>query len=208
VVTVSGDNKLIATVGHDLSIILWNAVDGTRVRTLPGKEQSVESIAFSPDVSILASSGGQDKTARLWDQMTGELLHTLDGHGGTVHAVAFAPDGKSLATACRDRVVRLWDTRSGKLLARLRGRPLRRLFTRRPEPGRRWPRRHRLHLEYSFCASRTVPCSTRSISTIGIDAVPAKRVSMATILRYIASRQDLSAQVSSINSKNSVKSRR
>ena len=57
----------------------------------------VESIAFSPDGSTLAS-GAREKTIRLWDVVTGEQKRTLTGHMHWVKSIAFSPDGRTLAS--------------------------------------------------------------------------------------------------------------
>ena len=90
----------------------------------------VNSVAFSPDGSTIASgSGGYiwwdgDFTIRLWDADTGELRHTLEGHTRKVTRVAFSPDGSTIAStaAYGDNTIRLWDTDTGELRRILEGR--------------------------------------------------------------------------------------
>ncbi|KAK6611208.1 beta transducin-like protein HET-E4s [Botrytis cinerea] len=53
----------------------WSA----NLQTLEGHSGSVNSVAFSPDSSKVAS-GSSDHTIRLWDAVTGELLQKLEGH--------------------------------------------------------------------------------------------------------------------------------
>ena len=48
------------------------------MQTLEGHSGSVNSVAFSPDSSKVAS-GSSDHTIRLWDAVTGELLQKLEG---------------------------------------------------------------------------------------------------------------------------------
>jgi dipeptidyl aminopeptidase/acylaminoacyl peptidase len=72
-----------------------------------GHKREVNSVAFSPDGSLLASGSG-DRTVRLWRVEDGELLHALVGHANHVYSVAFSPDGSLLASGSGDRTVRLW----------------------------------------------------------------------------------------------------
>ena len=89
---------------------------GTLQHTLTGHTNWVNSTAFSPDGSTLASGGGwQDNTVRLWDVATGTLQHTLTGHTDNVHSVAFSPDGSTLASGSSDKTIRLWDVAAGTL---------------------------------------------------------------------------------------------
>jgi roadblock/LC7 domain-containing protein/outer membrane protein assembly factor BamD (BamD/ComL family) len=83
-------------------------------------QDSVNSVIFSPNSKLLATSGG-DSTARLWD-LSGKQLAEFR-HQGSVNSlisVIFSPDGKLLATSGEDSTARLWDL-SGKQLAEFKG---------------------------------------------------------------------------------------
>jgi len=79
--------------------------------TLTGHEDTVSSVAFSPDACILAS-GSMDRTVKFWDTETGEITRNLVRHV-RVHSVAFSPDGQIVASGGADRILKLWKTETG-----------------------------------------------------------------------------------------------
>lgn len=74
----------------------------------------IESVAFSPDGKLLASSS-YGETIKFWDAATGELLQTLKDPDESVGSVAFSPDGNRLAS------VDIFDPATGGLLRALEG---------------------------------------------------------------------------------------
>jgi WD40 repeat protein/serine/threonine protein kinase len=94
---------------------LHTAIGESHARlTLIGHADSLTSVAFSPDGSLLATASW-DGTAKLWDGITGQERLTLRAHPKyVVNAVAFSPDGRGLATAGADGTAKLWDTATGR----------------------------------------------------------------------------------------------
>ncbi|WP_414624789.1 AAA-like domain-containing protein, partial [Calothrix sp. CCY 0018] len=101
----------------NLLSILFNIQERNR---LTGYQDTVLSVAFSPDGKTLASGNG-DKTIKLWNISSGKIISTLNGHQDTVLSVAFSPDGKTLATGSVDKTIKLWNISSGKIISTLDG---------------------------------------------------------------------------------------
>ena len=126
------DGNTIATAGgwSDTVVQLWDAQTGAHKTTLSGHTQAVNSIAYSPDGTIIAS-GSTDGSVRLWDAAAGKqkaiLNHTnwfnflFPWLNAPVHSVAYSPDGSTVAAGSMDKKVRLWDTQTPKLKATLTG---------------------------------------------------------------------------------------
>jgi len=88
--------------------------------TLHGHQDSVWSVAWSPDGSKLATAS-KDNTARIWQAATGRELLVLHGHHGAVESVAWSPDGSKLATASEDHATKVWDAATGRELLTVYG---------------------------------------------------------------------------------------
>lgn len=104
------DDSLLAAAGRD--VIVWKMPKGTVAYRIPGQ---AESVAFSPDGKLLATSG---KGLTLRDAQTGEEIRMLAG-ATVVGAVAFSPDNRVVAGGCADGVLKLWDPSTGKELQTL-----------------------------------------------------------------------------------------
>jgi serine/threonine protein kinase len=131
----SSDGRYIASAGDDRTIYIWNPTELTNqdngngnrgnskhnkninnqaiIASFEGSEDSVRTLAWSPNNTQLAS-GGEDNTVRIW-ALTGGNTPTViyRQHSGTVLAVAWSPDGQKIASASADGTVHIWKASDG-----------------------------------------------------------------------------------------------
>ncbi|MDE0088835.1 MAG: hypothetical protein OXU23_24160 [Candidatus Poribacteria bacterium] len=84
----------------------------------------VDSLAFSPDSRILASSGSSNSVIRLWEIASGnELLYIpLYSSSDGVPAMTFSKDSKTLITPNQFSCIYHWNVTNGKLITKHKGR--------------------------------------------------------------------------------------
>jgi hypothetical protein len=101
--------SIVASAGDNGEIKLWNLRNNT-VTTLGRHDDTVNSIAFSPDGKLLVS-GGDDHRLKLWNVTHKHHIvtrdHITDRTRSQVKAVTFSPNGKMIATGGRH--AKLWD---------------------------------------------------------------------------------------------------
>jgi WD40 repeat protein len=148
-VAFSPDGKLLAAGLEGHAAGLWQVSDclsdpapggagecDPPLHPLGGHTGDVDSVAFSPDGSILATGdskrvdlGVWDSAVRLWRVSDGQLLQTWPGQRTDMgscavyrHSVAFSPeDGALVASGSHDNLVRLWRASDGQMLRALPG---------------------------------------------------------------------------------------
>ncbi|KAJ5286606.1 quinon protein alcohol dehydrogenase-like superfamily [Penicillium angulare] len=84
---------------------------GSELQILDGLSGTVQSVVFSPDSKLLATTS-LDDTLRVWNVFTGMPQYTVYGHFGLDSQVAFSPDGRNLVTV-KDGSIQLLDAATG-----------------------------------------------------------------------------------------------
>ena len=114
----SSDGDRLVTGGRDLpqseqdTVTIWDLAGGSRLHTMTGHTDWINSVAFAPN-GLLAASGSDDTTVRLWRVDLGAESSALLGHTQPVTSVGFSPDGEILASGSLDGTVRLWRVSDG-----------------------------------------------------------------------------------------------
>jgi len=111
----SPDGQVLAT-GYGIDIQLWTVAGLRPLATLPGQHWTMRSLAFSPDGTMLASSG-RSRDIVLWDVATAGRLALLSANSQNqlCPAGAYSPDGRTLAS-WTGTVARVWNVATGRLL--------------------------------------------------------------------------------------------
>ncbi len=98
-----------------ITIVVLNIPSGELEQTLKGHTSTVQSVAFSPDSTLVASAAWNDPI-HLWQVSNGELVRQFNTNdSGVFDNVAFSPNGQMIAGASGANVY-LWRVSDGELI--------------------------------------------------------------------------------------------
>jgi hypothetical protein len=95
---------------------LWRLCQDGSLHTFSGHPGSLWTVRFTPDGTMLASTGS-DGSVRFWDVATRRPILSLEGFEDGVTSLAFTPDGAILAMASRNGRIHLWDVAARRQVA-------------------------------------------------------------------------------------------
>jgi WD40 repeat protein/DNA-binding SARP family transcriptional activator len=111
----------LTTISQNKELIVWDAMSGKKIATLPEFLDPWYRISFSSDGNKMIVVSDSSSTATLWNLATGKKLFDLAGHTQPLYNSAFSPDGKRLVTVGKDGTAIVWDVQTGKSLFTLPG---------------------------------------------------------------------------------------
>jgi WD40 repeat protein len=113
-----GPEGVIATVGQDGLVKLWDAGTGEGGAVLDAGHGTVNAVGFdrSGDRVVL---GHADGTTSLWATADGAAIATLAGPQDFISGVALSPDGQLVAASSGDGAVTVWEASSGAVVTTL-----------------------------------------------------------------------------------------
>lgn len=101
------NGRQFIAAGGDGVLSIWNVADLSLDKQIPISNESLRSIAFSPNGEVLAI-GSSDGKVYLLDSRTYMVLDVLESHVNSVFAVAFTIDGQYLLSGSRDAHLNVW----------------------------------------------------------------------------------------------------
>lgn len=117
VVTVSPNDKIIATGSQDKHAKLWS--DSLELLgTLRGHKRGIWCVRFSPIDQIVITSSA-DCTVKLWSVLDLNCLKTLEGHDSSVLKTEFLSNGMQILTSGADGFLKLFNVKTSECVATL-----------------------------------------------------------------------------------------
>jgi WD40 repeat protein/predicted Ser/Thr protein kinase len=134
----SADGRLIASVGADSALRIWNAAAGRQIGPALDHPSWIDGgVDFHPDSRHVLTIC-KDTVLRVWDVQTGRLAAPPIRPAAS-SAARFSPDGRVIVSAGADGTVDVWDWRAGRRL---------------------WPtRKLALDTDWAFAGNRSVQIS-------------------------------------------------
>lgn len=119
-VALSADGKIAAASDGHGNLRCWDTLSGTELKSHATEQRRIESLAFSPDGSLLAFANRD--TVTLWQWRSEEGPKPLEGPLDNSQVVVFSPDGRLLAIGGDEEfAAKIWDVATRRFLSGLKG---------------------------------------------------------------------------------------
>ena len=106
---LSNDGRLVAMVGNNQTVRLYELISGDEVGQMRGLDESPAALVFDPTNRYLAVASGS--TVLFWDLAKRSPVGQVETGQGEVTALAFSADGRWLVTGGQDTTCLVWSGR-------------------------------------------------------------------------------------------------
>jgi RNA polymerase sigma factor (sigma-70 family) len=113
-VSLSPDDKVVASAGGDGVVRMWDTRTGKELRRFEQTDGFTAAALLDAGKTLVGADAAG--TLHVWDAATGKELRSWKAHPGRVEQIAPAPAGRSFLTlgGLADYTLRLWDSETGK----------------------------------------------------------------------------------------------
>lgn len=97
----SSNSKTLAVSGSGGTLVIFNLIEGKRVKQGKVHRSTATFVRFTPDGKKFITAG-LSGTIKVWDSSSGRMEHSVQAHVGFINGLAVSPDGRVLVSVGYD----------------------------------------------------------------------------------------------------------